>query len=181
MISRLVHGHVLDVAKKPLEEALRRYDPQLYLKWEPKKRRGQGAWELRRKPELKSLRAGRFVDSVRGRFYIPGDVYEFDGYTLAVPKYHETSAENHVKDFDRLSYEIVAWVAAHDAWNYGFRGKNLTRDAEYNEAKYLEREEAQAEEDRAYMIKQEKKAIREFREYVLSHGNPYRILDYWGK
>src|SRR5271166_2931566 len=112
--SKLIKGHVLDVSAVPLLAALRRYDPQLYLKWNAKKRAGRGCWELRRNPELKSARVGRKVESPRGPVRIPGDIYEFQGYTLCVPKYNETHFENHVKDFDYLTYGMLDWISKHD-------------------------------------------------------------------
>ncbi len=179
----LIQGHVLDVAREPLLAALRSYDPQLYVKWNPKKRGGQGMWELRRKPEYKTLRAGRYLDTHhKGRVYVPGDVFEMeDGTTLAVPKYHETSAENHVKDFEKLTYEMVTWVAKHDLWNYGFRGKNAMHESEYMENQYLNKVEDDAHAERQYMIKQHRTEFNEFREYVLSGGDPHRLMDFWGK
>jgi hypothetical protein len=47
-------GHVLDCNKKAFEAALTAYDPLLYVKWNPKKMRGHGVWEIRRKPEFYS-------------------------------------------------------------------------------------------------------------------------------
>lgn len=180
--SRLIQGHVLDVSQKPLEETLRRYDPLLYTKWNPKKNRGRGCWELRRRPEFKSVLAGRYVDSpTRGRVFIPGDVFEFDGYTLCVPKYNENSFENHVKDFARLSYEMVAWVAAHDLWQYGHKGKHTSSEAEYREAKYLEKVDEDADAERQYMIKQHKTQFQDFAAYINEGGNPARLIDFWGK
>lgn len=179
--SQVVQGHVLDVARAPLLAALRRYDPLLYVQWNPKKRGGRGCWELRRRPEFKSLQESRFLDTPRGRVFIPGDVYEVAEYTICVPKYHETHFENHVKDFDYLTYEMVEWLADHDLWDYGYKGKNVVKDAEYNEAKFDEKIDNDAAEERSYMIKQHRTEFNDFREYVLAGGNPYRLMDYWGK
>lgn len=183
--SRLVQGHVLDVAKKPLLEALRRYDVQLYVKWNPKKLQGHGCWELRRKPEMKTVREGRFLDTpYRGRVFFPGDIHDLGDFTIVEPKYHETSFENHVKDFTHLSYGMVGWIAAHDLWTMdqcGFKGKNFTKEAEYREAKYEEKIDEDADADKQYMIKQHRTQFNDFRSYINTGGNPYRLMDYWGK
>ncbi len=178
--ANIIQGHVLDVAKAPLVTALRHYDKQLYVTWNAKKREGRGIWELRRKPELKSLREGRFLDTPRrGRQFFPGDIYDMGEYTITVPKYHENHVENHVKDFEYLSYEMVEWVAKHDLFEYGFRGKNAMHEAEYREAKFEEKIDEDADDERQYMLRQYKTQIRDFREYVLAGGDPYRLLDYW--
>lgn len=180
--SKTVSGHVLDVAKAPLLAALRRFDPQLYVKWNPKKLAGQGCWELRRAPELKSAREGRFLDSpTRGRVFIPGDIFDMGDYTLCVPKPHETSMENHVKDFKYLTYDMLSWVSSHDLWSYGYRGKNAMQEAEYKEGQYLTRVEEAAVAERTYMIKQHRTQFNDFRSYISSGGNPARLLDYWDK
>jgi hypothetical protein len=180
--SNIVQGHVLDVARAPLLAALRRYDPQLYLKWAPKKRGGCGLWELRRKPEFKSLREGRVVEApIKGKVCIPGDVFDMGDHTICVPKYHENHAENHVKDFEYLTYEMLEWLSQHDLWGHGFRGKNAMKEAEYREAKYEEKIDEEADAERQYMIKQHKTQFNDFREYLLAGGDPYRLMDYWNQ
>jgi hypothetical protein len=180
--SKLIQGHVLDVARPPLVAALRRYDPQLYVSWNPKKRSGRGVWELRRKPEFKSVREGRYVDApTKGRVFIPGDIFEFDDFTISIPKYHENHAENHVKDFEYLTYDMVSWVAKHDLFAYGYKGRNALAEAEYREAQYLDKVEKDADEERQYLIKDNKTAFNDFREYILAGGNPYRLVDYMNK
>lgn len=179
--SKVITGHVLDVAKAPLDRALRRYDPLLYTKWNPNKNRGLGVWELRRRPEFKSVRESRYLDSPKGRVLIPGDIMEFDDFTISIPKYHETNFENHVKDFQYLSYEIVTWLSGHDLWQYGYKGKNTTTEAEYREAKWLEKIDEDAHTERNYMIKQHRSEFRDYAEYINDGGNPARLVDFWGK
>lgn len=172
---RLITGHVLDVAKAPLEEALQRYDTQLYLKWNSKKTK----WELRRRPEFKSVRVGRYLDTPKkGRVFFPGDVYEFDGFTLAVPKYHETSADC-IKTLDRLDYSLVEWVAKQDLWQYGFKGKEFARESEYQEAKYEEKIDEESYAEKVYGFKQMRTQIQDFKQYIADGNNPYRLIDYW--
>lgn len=179
--SKLVQGHVLDVSLPPLLAALRRYDPQLYLKWNSKKLAGQGCWELRRKPEFKSAQAGRMLETPRGKVYVPGNIYEFDKYTLMVPKYIENKFENHVKDFERLDYRILSWLSSHDLWSYGHKGKNAVNEAIYREAKYDEKIDEDSDAERQYMIKQHKTQFNDFKAYINAGGNPARLVDYWGK
>jgi hypothetical protein len=183
--SKLIQGHVLDVSRPHLLAALRRYDQQLYLKWNAKKRGGLGVWELRRKPEFKSVQESRWLDAPgKGKVFVKGDVFEFDGFTIVEPKYHETSFENHVKDFEVLTYQILDWVKAHDVWemqNTGFKGKNFVNEAEYREAKYEEKIDEDSYAEKQYMIKQHRTDFNDLREYVLAGGNPARLVDYWGK
>lgn len=177
--SRLIQGHVLDVARSPLLAALKSYDPQLYLKWNSKKREGMGCWELRRKPELKSALAGRVVVSPsRGEFKIPGDIFDMGDFTLSVPKYNENHVENHVKDFNVLSYEIVAWVAKHDLWGYGHKGSKAMHESEYREALYLNKIDEDSYAEKQYMIKQNRTQFNDFRQYILAGGDPTRLVDY---
>lgn len=178
--SKLIQGDVLDVARGPLLAALKRYDQQLYLKWRPGKRGEKGVWELRRKPDLKSAKEGRYLDTPKGRVFFPGDVYEFDGFTLVVPKYHETKADC-VKTFDHLGYHILDWVAKQDLWKYGYMGKNFVSEADYKAAKFEEKIDEDSYNEKQYMLKDMRTQINDFREYVLAGGDPYRLLDFWGK
>lgn len=177
----LIQGSVLDVARAPLLAALRRYDQQLYLKWNSKKREGRGLWELRRKPEFKSVRPGRMIESPRGKVYIPGDVFEFEGLTICVPKYHENHIENHVKDFDVLGYHILDWVASKDLWKFGYKGRDTMNQAEYLEAKYDEKIDNDSADEKNYMIKQHRTQFNDFRNYINSGGSPHEIMRYWNK
>lgn len=177
----LVQGHVMDVSLAPLEAALKRYDQQLYLHWNPKKLRGRGVWELRRKPEFKTIRESRVVESPKGNVFIKGDIFDFGDHTIVYPKYHENHFENHVKDFYRLDYRILDWVKSKDLWDYGFRGKNTMKEAEYREAKYEEKIDEDADAERQYMIKQHRTQFNDFREYILAGGDPARLMDYWNK
>ena len=98
-----IRGHVLDSALKPLEQRLKDYDPQLYIKWNPKKLHGWGCWELRRKPEQKTVR--------------PEDVVVFQGNTFVCPKYHELNLVDHVMDIPFLNYSIVKKLEKMDTWS----------------------------------------------------------------
>lgn len=177
--SRIICGHVLDVSRAPLLAALRSYDPHLYFKWNPKKRNGLGVWELRRKPEFKTIRETIIPDDDR----IPptqGDIFYYKGMTISQPKYHET-LENHVKDFEILGYHILEWVKKHDMWEYGFRGKDMLRTADYKEALFLNKIDEDSASEREYNIRQHKTLIEDFKQYVLSGGNPHRLAEVWNR
>jgi hypothetical protein len=162
---KIVHGSVLDCARRPLEAKLREYDPQLYVRWNPKKLRGVGCWELRRRPEFKSIREE--------------DVCVYGGNTYVYPKYHENGFDNHLKDFAFLNYSMLGWLQANDQWKASDRAKNYVRDLEYKEGKIRERIMSKADSEKSYMIKQNKVQIRAFKEYLLSGGNPHNLANVW--
>lgn len=165
-----IKGHVLDCAVGPLVERLRDYDPQLYVQWNPKKLRGWGLWEVRRKPEAKSVRKE--------------DVVVYQGNTFVFPKYHEQGLVHHVLDVPFLNYKILEKLKSMDIWEHkdvGHKGKDLNHVLDYKEAKFLEREEDKAVKELDYNLKQYKKEIRWFKDYVATGQDPTRIADYWGK
>src|ERR1044071_7768295 len=106
-VGKIVTGNVLDCGKQALERKLREYDNQLYVKWNPKKLKGHGCWELRRRPELKSIK--------------PGDVSVYAGNTIVFPKYHENGFDSHLKDFAFLNYSMVSWLQANDQWAKSYK------------------------------------------------------------
>lgn len=163
---RLVKGHVLDVARAPLEAKLRDYDPQLYLKWEPDKLRGLGCWAIWRRPNEKSVKA----------------VFDMGEYSIAVLDYIEHGHVHHVLDAPRLNYWVLEKLKQMDTWtNNGYKGANFNRDIEYAEQQYYEREEDRAEEALAYSAKQNKTAFNDLKEFAASGGNPHRLADVWNK
>lgn len=169
-VGAVSQGHVLDCAKAPLEQALRDYDSLLYIRWNPRKLKGHGCWEIRRKPEVKTLKHT--------------DLCTYRGATIAFPKYHEIDLVNHVLDVAFLNYTVLNKIKSMDAWNMkdmGDKGKNFVKQAEYLEGKYLEKVEDNALKELDYNLKQEKSRIHDFREYLLSGGDPHRLADHWGK
>lgn len=164
----IIKGHVLDCAVGPLQRALREHDAQLYVKWNPRKLHGWGCWEVRRKPELKTIKYT--------------DVVTFKGMTIAEPKYNELSIVNHVMDVPFLNYSVVSKVKAMDTWTkeqFGYKGKNFAKEAEYLEAKYDEKIDEESMKERDYNLKQLKSEIRDLKEFILSGGNPAQIADFW--
>lgn len=166
----IIKGHVFDCAVGPLQQALREHDAQLYVTWNSRKLHGWGCWEVRRKPELKTIRAS--------------DVVTFKGITIAEPKYHELNVVNHVMDVPFLNYSVVSRIKEMDTWNkeqFGHKGKNFGKEAEYLEAKYDEAIDEKSMKERDYNLKQLKSEIRDLKEYILSGGNPARIADFWDR
>lgn len=164
----VITGHVLDCAVGPLEKALRDHDAQLYVKWNPRKLHGWGVWEVRRRPESKSVREE--------------DIVVWKGNTFVFPKYHEVSIVNHVVDVPYLNYSVVSKVKGMDTWakeQFGYKGKNFAREVEYLEAKYDESVDEKSMLERDYNLKQMRSEIRDLKEFVLSGGNPARIADFW--
>lgn len=183
---KLINGHVLDSSPKYVERALKAYDPQLYVQWNPKKAYGFGVWEVRWKPDSKTAKRSRPPEILPNGKVIPclqGDIYEFEGYTIVEPKYHENNLNNHVMDVPFLNYGVLKEIKRMDMWKeeLGYKGKNLNKELDYREAKWLDKIEDQAFKERDYNLKQHKSEIAWFKEYLASGGNPYRIADVWGK
>ena len=180
---KVIKGHVLDCSVGPLVERLRDIDPLLYVAWNPKKLRGWGVWEVRRKSEEKTVRMPREWEIPgKGKIGIPGDVTSFGGMTIVYPKYHEIDLVNHVLDVPFLNYGVLEKIKAMDSWemkDMGYKGKNFVKQAEYLEAKHLEKIEDKAIEELEYGLKQIKGEVRDLQEFVASGGNPYRLADHW--
>lgn len=160
---KIITGHVLDVAKKPLEEKLKDYDKNLYLKWNPKKLRGHGCWEVRRRPEMKQV-----VDIVP----LPdgsGEIVKID--------YHELDIINHVMDVAFLNYDILNKLKAMDTWN---TNRNYFVDQlESRERENVEKKRQAARERMRLHAREYKREIRDFKEMLLSGLNPAEIARYW--
>ena len=149
---KLVTGDVLDVNKDGLMQALKFYDPQLYVEWNPKKRNGWGMWEVRRLPNEKTkVKAG-----------------ELNGSPLYVLVYWENNFNNHIMDVEYLNYDILTKLKRMDTWAV----KNWTDKLEQNEREYEERRRQKNKEDLRYAIKQNKSAARDFKEAVASGYSP---------
>lgn len=158
-VGNVSQGHVLDVAKKPFERALRDYDHLLYVKWNPKKLKGHGCWEIRRRPAMKTV-----VEAV-----------PFQGNTLVRLEYVEYDIANHVLDCAFLNYDQLRKLKEMDLFakhnlNY------LVDDIERAEAEHREKINQKRLEERKYLAKEFKREIREFKELVLSGHNPGQMI-----
>lgn len=155
----IVKGSVLDVNKKALEEKLRDYDKQLYIAWNPKKLKGMGTWEIRRRPEQKSA--------------VPKT--EYMGQVWFVLEYVENNLINHVLDVPVLNYDVLGKIARMDTINV----KNWAAELDYKRMKYEEKIKKEEREELSALFRDNKREMRDFKELVASGFNPARISKYW--
>lgn len=162
-VGKVSEGHVLDCNKKSFEKALQHYDPMLYVRWNPKKMRGHGCWEIRRKPE----------------FNCALDVAELDEQTALIkvgPR--EIDIVHHVLDCAFLNYDQIRKIKEMDTRQYG----TATQWQELVQRKTEERKELEASKGmqrRREAIRTFRKQINAFREYILNGGNPHMIGAFW--
>lgn len=162
---QIVTGTVLDCNKQSLELALKHYDPQLYIKWNPRKRAGMGLWEIRRRPEKKSV--------------IP--YVEYKGVVYSKIDYVEEDMVHHVMDAGSLTYAILTELKKMDTWAKGFDRKSWAAEYEFKEKQREQALHDKRREELRYHGKQFKKEIRDLKEAILSGLDPNRIADHWGK
>ena len=156
-LGRLVVGSVHDCDRAGLERALRDFDKQLYLKWNPKKRNGMGCWELRRRPDGKE-----FVYKT-----------DFAGQKIYQLEYVEQDLVHHIFDLPYLSYELIGRLKKADTWN----DANFLDNMEYEADRQQRRVLANAKEELTYEVKQNKRIWRDFAEFVSHGGNPGQVLN----
>lgn len=152
----IVIGHVLDCNKKHLEKALKDYDRQLYLKWNPDKDSGRGLWEVRRKPD--------HMTAVPKWEY--GDIIVFE------LQYVENDLVHHVMDVPYLNYQILTRIREMDAWNT----KNWAAELDYRADKARDKAFDENRENLRYAIKQHRRAFEDLREHIRSGKNPAEFL-----
>lgn len=166
----IIRGSVLDVAKLPFQRALRDIDPLLYTKWNPKKLRGWGCWEIRRRPATNSI----------------VDVSELDGRLYLQLGPIENDLINHVLDCAFLNYDQIRKLKQMDTWQFGQTGEQGSRKW-LDHIEDLERQSAKESYDRAvearrYAARHHKKELRELRDAVASGANLSRMIaDNWEK
>ncbi len=163
---QITQGHVLDVSRRAFERALRDYDSLLYVKWNPKKLRGWGCWEIRRRPEKYVV-----LESV---------TFEGNTYTKVGPK--ELDIISNVLDCAFLNYDQLRKIKSMDTWKKdGSYGKDFVRNMEAREEAFKEGVKKKDKEDLAYAARQNKTAIRDFKDMIQSGLNPAQIADHWDK
>lgn len=160
---QVIRGHVLDCSVDPLVERLRDYDPQLYVKWNSKKLRGWGLWEVRRRPNLKVVK----------------ETVVAGGNTYNVIDYVENNFENHIMDVPFLNYQILERLKQMDTWAVSTHGKDFVSTMESREESYKEKVKEKALSERRYEIKQHMSQVRDLMDYTLSGGDPSRIANHW--
>lgn len=153
---KLVKGHVLDVNQKGFDSALKFMDPQLYTYWNPKKLRGWGCWEIRRRPQNKTA---LYVGS-------------FKGMNFYRCLYLENNLVHHVMDCAFLNYDAIRKLKEMDTWG----NPTWASGMEAREEAYRNQVRAKAKEDLKYAIKQSKSAARDLMEAVNSGVHPAQIL-----
>jgi hypothetical protein len=161
----IVQGHILDSARAPLERKMKEIDPLLYFKWNPKKLKRWGLWEIRRRPEEKCVKD---IAKVGETHYLLIDSVE-------------NNFENHIMDVPFLNYEIIEKLKKMDTWQHSYRGQNFLSDMDSRAESHKERTEEKIKSERKYELKQQKTAIRDLMNYTLSGGDPSQIANHWGK
>ncbi len=153
---QVIEGSVLDCNKKYLERALKDYDRNLYLKWNPKKNAGQGTWELRRLPNEKTA--------------VPK--YELNGQIVFELEYLENDLMHCIIDVPVLNYSLLKRLREMDTWGSG----DWVADLEYREQKSKDLEYDKNKQDLKYNIMQYRKAFADFKEEVRSGRTPADFL-----
>lgn len=166
----LVQGSIFDANRSTLERMVKAYDKQLYFKWNPKKNKGMGVWELRRSPELK-----RVVDTVK-----------LGGASIVLIDHKETDLESHVKDLPYLGYDLLEWIKASDVWSKidydkskQHRVSQFTDQVDDNYYKAKADASDKAKEEMLYNLKQDKQVLKSFQESIASGLDPAHLLRYW--
>lgn len=160
--SNLIQGNVLDVGLSAISEAVKRYEPRLYFKWNPKKREYKGCWELRIKPTEK-----RIVETINSPVGV-----------IHVLEAKEYNWVNHVKDFETLDYRILDWMFNND----GFRNEaahkhnQLAQELEKNIDGTRESHEKAKDSEWNYVAKQTVSEWRKVKEDLNSGKSLARAL-----
>lgn len=168
----LITGSVLDVNRKELERKMQQYDSQLYLKWNPQRQQGQGVWEVRRRPEKKSITK----------------VHYFGGNTYVELDYKENDFENLIWRVETLNYQILDRLKETDVWaqvNYDpehhSRLTKALRDGDHNREAKEDKGLRDARKEAIYKLNQDKSILRDFQEKINSGVNPALLMAFWGK
>lgn len=148
----LIQGNIFDCNKKSFVRALKAYDNQLYLVWNPKKREGLGVWEVWRNPTKKTL--------------VNQGVYE--GNTLFTLEYKPNSFEHHVQDLEYLSYNFITRLHEMDMWNNKQFLDQMDQRLEDDQDKLNKSEE----ESIKYAVKHNKKLFKELAQLTKEGYNP---------
>lgn len=155
---KVIVGHTLDCKREPIEQWLRAYDEQLYLKWNPNKNAGKGLWEVRRRPTKKSqVYHGEIAPDV----------------ALIECRYIENDMIHHVLDAEVLDWRIPQRIRDMDT-----RGiVDWVGHMEYEGARVMEKQEKNIRAEMKYNIKQHRKVLRTWMEDVARGQNPGRVLN----
>jgi hypothetical protein len=161
----VVKGTVLDVAPAAFEQRLKDYDPQLYVRWNPRKLKRHGCWEIRRRDTMKSI----------------VDWAEFEGNCYTRLEYAENELVNHVLDCAFLNYDALRKLQEMDTWNKGYGVGSIVDQAERNLDHHRAQLAAKAKADMAYQLKQHKSEWRDLKDEIARGMDPSQIAAYWGR
>jgi hypothetical protein len=160
---KLVRGHVLDVSLKPFLRALKDYDKQLYVEWNPRKLRGEGCWEIRRLPNQKTA-------------VYQGSLGGLNFYKIL---YLESRLTHHVLDCAFLNYDVLRKLQDIDMYRI-IKGSGYASLDDLIESRTKEAQEAkraEASHNLKYAIRQNKSAMSNFYEMVRSGIHPAQVLN----
>lgn len=152
----IIQGSVLDIDKRYFERKLKEYEPRLYLKWNPKKNRGFGVWEIRIRPTKKTA------------------IYQCDyqGSKIFTLEYVESDYTHHILDVPVLNMRVFTRLREMDHWE----NKTLADDLDYLSEKALIKAELEEDENRRRYIRENKKYFREMYEATRSGINPFSLF-----
>lgn len=151
-LGRVVKGSVHDCDKKWLERQLKAYDSQLYIKWNPDKNHGRGIWEIRRRPDRKSL--------------------VWQGSRWFKVEYVENDQIHHVMDSFVLTPRILDKIYEMDTT----RHHNYVDKLEYEQERSQIRLENEARKEREYIVRHEMRYFKHLKEEMLAGRNPLRFF-----
>lgn len=167
---QLIQGTVFDCNKSSVESAFKGYDPLLYIKWNATKNHNMGCWELRRRPEKKSIK----------------ETIEFEGTKYHNLDYVELDVINHVLDMPILTTHFLDKLKRMDLWAAaGYDGVNQNKlmskldSIEAAGEKYRTDGETKAYNEAVYQLRQGRTVLNRFRNDILSGLNPAEIARYW--
>jgi hypothetical protein len=157
-------GHVLDCNKKTFEKALKAYDPLLYVVWNPKKLKGHGCWQIRRRSDVLA----------------PVDVAELDPTKIILKlDYQEYDWVNVIMDCAFLNYDALRKLKEMDMWQYATTSEKLDEVIARKTQDKQEQLMQQRENDLRYMSNYFSKELRAWREAIRGGANPHEIAKYW--
>jgi len=156
---KIIRGHVMDVSLKPFERALKDHDKSLYVRWNPKKLKGHGCWEIRRHPTKKTA---VYQGTHNGAAF----------YKLMSVEYNDI---HHIMDCAFLNYDQIRKIKEMDVFDQ-MRGAGIDPNSEgafdlyitQQEEAHAQKQSEKAAETLRYAISHNKSAMRELTEMVKS-------------
>lgn len=149
----IVTGNVNDGDYNKFLTALQNYDPLLYLKWNPKKKSGNGCWEIRRKSATLHKVFVATIDNI--------PIYEL--------KAEEIDHINHVLDIDCISERYLNRIYEMDT----SKVHNWVDKTEYEAKRAREKLEKDNREELRYQIKSDIKQFATLFEEMQRGYNPF--------